>query len=115
MQRLFHYITQGFRHAVSNVGSLLRVSRFGSDVYERGIRRVRGGYLTGQIRDGGVEAEVVDNRLQHGFRGGQRWIRLNLVRDVRAGGAEVGNIVVLRRRITVGCEHLRGCRILRGY
>ena len=114
IQRLLHHIAQGFRHAVGNVGSLLRVSRFGGDVHERGVRRVRDGQLPGQIRDGGVEAKIVDNRLQHGFRGGQRRIRLNLVGDIRAGAVDVGNIVVLHRRITVGGEHLRGRGILRG-
>ena len=43
VQRLFHHIAQGFRHAVGNVGRLFRVSRFGGDVHERGVRRVRDG------------------------------------------------------------------------
>ena len=106
-------IGQVLRHAVGDVGRLLRIADFRRDVHHERVRGVRSGHHIGKIGRGHIQTEVLNDGLEHGFGLHQFRIRLDLGVQIIGTRAHIVGGLRLAGLTGIRGEHFSRSRVLR--
>ena len=101
------------RHAVGDVGRLLRIVDFRRDVHHERVRGVRSGHHAGKIGRGHIQAEILNDGLEHGFGLHQFRIRLDLGVQIIGTRAHIVGSLRLAGLTGIRGEHFSRSRVLR--